>query len=122
MRPPAETIAKEGVRAARPRPSPVVEDSVIYNPGLIRDDVAGCSNSSIMVTTTAPGRQIEHGRHDQPSRHLDAHDRRLWSRTICPRQERRHRGRRWRLDRYKDLAATLDNLIAQRRVPAMIAI
>ena len=30
-------------------------DSTIYNPGLIRDDVAGCGNSSIMATTTAPG-------------------------------------------------------------------
>ena len=31
------------------------KESVIYNPGLIRDDTPGCSNSSIMLTTTAPG-------------------------------------------------------------------
>jgi len=27
------------------------------------------------VDDDGAGRQIEHGRHDQPSRHLDAHDR-----------------------------------------------
>src|SRR3954452_11050040 len=30
-------------------------ESVIYNPGLIRDDTPGCGNSSIMTKTTAPG-------------------------------------------------------------------
>src|SRR5436190_13860017 len=54
--PAPETIAKEGV----PRGTVTSfvfssKDSVIYNHGLIRDDVAGCNNSSIMTTTTAPG-------------------------------------------------------------------
>ena len=48
--PAPETIAKEGV----PRGTITSfifssKDSVIYNPGLIRDDVAGCGNSSIMI-------------------------------------------------------------------------
>src|SRR5438477_346289 len=54
--PAPETIAKDGVpRGTTTSFTLSSKDSVIYNPGLIRDDVAGCSNSSIMVTTTAPG-------------------------------------------------------------------
>src|SRR5215470_18140986 len=54
--PAPETIAKEGV----PRGTVTSfmlssKDSVIYNPGLIRDDVPGCGNSSIMTTTTVAG-------------------------------------------------------------------
>src|SRR5205809_1561617 len=54
--PAPETIAKEGV----PKGTTVSftlssKESTIYNPGLIRDDVAGCGNSSIMIATTAPG-------------------------------------------------------------------
>src|SRR5438105_3845694 len=54
--PAPETIAKEGVPKGTVRSFTLSsKDSVIYNPGLIRDDVAGCSNSSIMIATTAPG-------------------------------------------------------------------
>jgi hypothetical protein len=54
--PAPETVAKEGV----PKGTVISftmssADSVIYNPGLIRDDVTGCTNSSIMITTTVPG-------------------------------------------------------------------
>src|SRR6202051_2887288 len=56
--PAPETVAKDGV----PKGSTISftissKESVIYNPGLIRDDVAGCGNSSIMIATTAPGGQ-----------------------------------------------------------------
>ena len=54
--PAPETIAKEGApRGTITSFSFSSKDSVIYNPGLIRDDTAGCTNSSIMVAATAPG-------------------------------------------------------------------
>ena len=55
--PAPETVARDGV----PRGATVTfemssKDSVVYNPGLIRDDTpAGCGNGSIMRTQTAPG-------------------------------------------------------------------
>jgi hypothetical protein len=58
--PAPETVAKDGV----PKGTSVSfemssKDSLIYNPGLIRDDSpAGCGNGSIMRTTTPPGRAI----------------------------------------------------------------
>src|ERR1700685_2682560 len=54
--PAPETLAKDGVpRGTITTFTLSSKDSVIYNPGLIRDDVAGCGNSSIMIATTAPG-------------------------------------------------------------------
>src|ERR1700709_2478375 len=48
--PAPETIAKEGVAKGTVTSFTFSsKDSVIYNPGLIRDDVAGCGNSSIMI-------------------------------------------------------------------------
>ena len=45
------------------------------------------------------GRQVEHDRHHQPSRHLDAHDRRLCPAELCARHAGAvHRDRRRRLD------------------------
>lgn len=53
--PAPETIAKEGVPRGTTKSFTLwSKDSTIYNPGLIRDDVAGCTNSSIMTTVTAP--------------------------------------------------------------------
>jgi hypothetical protein len=50
--PALETLAKEGVpRGTTTSFTVSSKDSVIYNPGLIRDDVAGCGNSSIMIAT-----------------------------------------------------------------------
>jgi hypothetical protein len=53
--PAAETVAREDV------PHGAImsfilssNDSVIYNPGAIRDDAEGCTNSSIMAAATAP--------------------------------------------------------------------
>ena len=46
--PAPETIAKEGVPRGTTKSFALSsKESTIYNPGLIRDDVAGCSNSSI---------------------------------------------------------------------------
>jgi len=54
--PAPETVAKDGVpKGATTSFTISSKESVIYNPGLIRDDVAGCGNSSIMSTTTVPG-------------------------------------------------------------------
>src|SRR5258705_131573 len=54
--PAPETVAKDGVpRGTTTSFTMSSKDSVIYNPGLIRDDPAGCGNSSIMIATTAPG-------------------------------------------------------------------
>src|SRR5258708_25639113 len=54
--PAPETVAKDGVpKGTTTSFTMSSKDSVIYNPGLIRDDVAGCGNSSIMSTTTVPG-------------------------------------------------------------------
>ena len=83
--PAPETVAKDGVpRGTITSFTMSSKDSVIYNPGLIRDDAPGCSNSSIMIDDDGAGRQVEHDRHHQPSRHLDAHDRGLCARrTTC---------------------------------------
>ncbi|MBY9027979.1 hypothetical protein K7459_30450, partial [Pseudomonas fluorescens] len=95
----------------------------IYNPGLIRDDVAGCTNSSIMTTVTAPD--------DKSHMIVTTSHPGIWSRTIdvyVPAQYVRGTEAPFIVvgdggsNAYKDLATTLDNLIAQRRVPPMIAI
>src|SRR5882762_5927225 len=54
--PAPETIAKEGVpKGTTASFTMASKDSIIYNPGVIRDDVPGCGNSSIMIATTASG-------------------------------------------------------------------
>ena len=54
--PAPETVAKPGVPQGTTASFTLSSnDSTVYNPGLIRDDVAGCTNSSIMSTTTASG-------------------------------------------------------------------
>src|SRR5580700_3188631 len=51
--PAPETIAMNGVPRGTVTSFTISsKDSVIYNPGLIRDDTPGCTNSSIMGTTT----------------------------------------------------------------------
>ena len=99
--PAPETIAKEGVPRGTTKSFTLSsKESTIYNPGLIRDDVAGCTNSSIMTTVDCAGRQVAHDRHHQPSRNLVAHHRRLCAGAICARHRGAvHRGRRRRLQR-----------------------
>ena len=122
--PAPETIAKEGVpRGATKSFTLTSKESTIYNPGLIRDDVAGCSNSSIMTTVTAPD--------DKSHMIVTTSHPGIWSRTIdvyIPAQYVRGTEAPFIVvgdggsNAYKDLATTLDNLIAERRVPPMIAI
>ena len=54
--PAAETVAKDGVAKGTVTTFTMSsKDSVIYNPGLVRDDPPNCTNGSIYATTTAPG-------------------------------------------------------------------
>jgi len=122
--PAPETTPKDGVpRGTMMSFTLSSKDSVIYNPGLIRDDVAGCTNSTIMTTTTAPG--------DKSNMVVTTSHPGTWARTIdvyVPAQYVRFTEAPFIVigdggsNAYKDLAATLDNLIAQRRVPPVIAI
>ncbi len=122
--PAPETIAKDGV----PKGTTVSftmssKDSVIYNPGLIRDDVAGCGNSSIMSTTTAPG--------DKSNMIVTTSHPGTWTRTIEVYLPPNYvRGTEVPFivtgdggsTAWKDLNTTLDNLIQQKRVPPMASI
>jgi len=122
--PAPETVAKEDVpRGAVTSFTLSSKDSVIYNPGLIRDDPAGCNNGSIMVAMTAPG--------DKSNMVVTTSHPGTWTRTIDVYVPARYvRGTEAPFivigdggsTAYKDLATILDNLIAQRRVPPMIAI
>jgi hypothetical protein len=101
-------------------------DSVIYNPGMIRDDPADCRNGSIYASHSAPG---------DPSTMIvtTSHPGR-WVRTIdvyVPAQYVPGSdapfivfGDGGATGSYpgRDLFTTLDTLIQQHRVPAMIAI
>jgi enterochelin esterase-like enzyme len=96
---------------------------VIYNPGLIRDDPAGCSNGSIMVAMTAPGDEsnmvVTTSHSGTCTRMIEVYVPAQYVRcTEAPFIVIGDGGS----TAYKDLATTLDNLIAQRRVPPMIAI
>ena len=122
--PAPETIAKDGV------PKGTItsftfssKDSVIYNPGLIRDDVPGCGNSSIMMATTAPG--------DKSNMIVTTSHPGTWTRTIEVYVPANYvRGTEVPFivlgdggsTAWKDMNTTLDNLIAQRRVPPMVSI
>ena len=122
--PAPETIAKEDVpRGTTTSFTLSSKDSVVYNPGFIRDDAAGCTNSSIMVTTTAPT--------DKSNMIVTTSHPGNWMRTIevyVPAGYVRGTEAPFIVvgdggsNAYKDLATTLDNLIAQHRVPPMIAI
>ncbi len=98
--PAPDTIAKDGVPKGTVTSFTISsKDSTIYNPGLIRDDVAGCGNSSIMNTTTVPG--------NKSSMIVTTSHPGTWTRTIdvyVPAQYKPrhrsavHRDRRRRLD------------------------
>src|SRR5262249_10249009 len=54
--PAPDTVAKDGVPKGKLSSFTLTsKESTIYNPGLIRDDPAGCTNGSINSATTAPG-------------------------------------------------------------------
>lgn len=122
--PAPETVAKEGIaRGTVTSFTLSSKDSVIYNPGLIRDDPPGCTNGSIYASTTVPG--------DKSNLVVATSHPGTWTRTIdvyvpahyapgtvAPFIVLGDGGS----TAYKDLVAILDNLIQQRRVPPMIAI
>ena len=123
--PAPETVARDGV----PKGTTVAfdmswKDSVIYNPGLIRDDTpAGCGNGSIMRTQTAPG--------DKSNMIVTTSHPGTWTRAIAVYVPAGHvRGTEMPFivlgdggsTAYKDLSAILDNLIAQKRIPPIVAI
>ncbi|MDD1520687.1 MULTISPECIES: alpha/beta hydrolase [Bradyrhizobium] len=122
--PAPETIAKEGVPKGTITTFTLSsKDSVIYNPGLIRDDVAGCGNSSIMSTTTVSG--------DKSNMIVTTSHPGTWTRNIEVYVPANYvRGTEIPFivlgdggsTAWKDMNTTLDNLIAQRRVPPMVSI
>lgn len=122
--PAPETVAKDGVsRGTVIAFSMSSKDSVIYNPGLIRDDPPNCPNGSIYATTTAPG--------DKSNLIVTTSHPGTWTRDVivylppnyapgteAPFMVLGDGGS----TAYKDLPAILDNLIQQRRIPPMVAI
>ena len=101
-------------------------DGVIYNPGVIRDDIANCRNSSVNSAATAPG-----DRSDMlvPTSHPGA-----WKRTIDVYVPAGYApgtaapfivfGDGGATGAYpgRDLFNTIDSLIAQHRIPSIVAI
>lgn len=122
--PAPETIAKDGVPKGTITTFTISsKESVIYNPGLIRDDVAGCGNSSIMSTTTVPG--------DKSNMIVTTSHPGTWTRTIEVYVPANYvRGTEVAFivigdggsTAWKDMNTTLDNLIQQKRVPPMVSI
>jgi hypothetical protein len=122
--PAPETVPKDGVpRGTTTSFTLSSQDSVIYSPGRFREDPAGCNNGSIMVAATAPG--------DKSDMVVTTSHPGSWTRTIGVYVPAQYvRGTEAPLivigdggsTAYKDLAVILDNLIAARRVPPMIAI
>src|SRR5262245_45261962 len=122
--PAPETVAKDGVAKGTVTSFTFAsKDSTIYNPGLIRDDVPGCGNSSIMSTTTVPG--------DKSNMVVTTSHPGTWTRTIdvyVPPGYVRGAPAPFIVvgdgasTAWKDLGTILDNLIQQRRVPPMVAV
>ena len=122
--PAPETVTKDGVPKGTTLSFTISsKESVIYNPGLIREDVAGCGNSSIMIATTAPG--------DKSNMIVTTSHPGTWTRTIDVYVPPNYvRGTETPFivlgdggsTAWKDMNTTLDNLIQQRRVPPMVSI
>lgn len=101
-------------------------DSVIYNPGVIRDDIANCRNSSVNGATTAAG--------DKSNLLVTTSHPGVWKRTIdvyvpaqyAPGSEAPFIvfGDGGASGSYpgRDLFNTIDSLVAQHRIPAIVAI
>jgi len=122
--PAPETVAKDGV----PKGTVISftmssRDSTIYNPGLIRDDIAGCTNSSIMITTTVAG--------DKSNMVVTTSHPGTWTRKIDVYVPANYvKGSEVPFivlgdggsAAWKDMNTVLDNLIHERRVPPMVSI
>src|SRR5450432_3446078 len=122
--PAPETLPKDGVaKGSTVSFTMSSRDSTVYNPGLIRDDVPGCGNSSIMIATTAPG--------DKSNMIVTTSHPGTWTRTVDVYVPPNYvRGTETPFivlgdggsTAWKDMNTTLDNLIQQRRVPPMVSI
>jgi hypothetical protein len=126
-RPAAETVAQASIPHGTIHTFTITSgDSVIYNPGVIRDDPPNCPNGSVRAAQTAPG--------DPSNLILTTSHPGSWTRTVdvfVPAAYVRGAeapfivfGDGGANGSYpgRDLFAVLDNLIQQRRVPPMIAI
>ena len=101
-------------------------DSVIYNPGYIRDDIPNCRNSSVNGAATAPG--------DRSNMLVTTSHPGVWKRTIdvyvpanyVPGHEAPFIvfGDGGATGSYpgRDLFNTIDSLVAQHRIPPIVAI
>jgi Putative esterase len=122
--PAPETVAKDGVpRGTVTSFTLSSKDSVIYNPGLIRDDPPNCTNGSIYASRTVAS--------DKSNLIVSTSHPGTWTRTVdvyVPAQYVRGTEAPFIVlgdggsTAYKDLVAILDNLIQQRRVPPLIAV
>jgi hypothetical protein len=122
-----ETVTQDGVPHGKVYSFTLSStDSVIYNPGVIRDDPPTCRNGSVYASRTMPD--------DRSDVIVQTSHPGGWTRTIdvyVPAQYVRGReapfivfGDGGATGSYpgRDLFTTLDNLIQQHRVPPMIAI
>jgi len=126
-RPAPEIVAQDNVPRGTIHTFTVTSgDSVIYNPGIVRDDPPNCRNGSVYTAATAPG--------DKSNLVFATSHPGTWTRTIDVYVPARHEfgseapfivfGDGGASGSYpgRDLFTALDNLIQQRRVPPMIAI
>ena len=125
--PAPETVAREGVPRGTIRSFTFYSsESVIYNPGVVRDDPPNCTNGAVYSSPTVPG--------DKSNLLLTASHPGSWTRTIDVYVPAQYipgtevpfivfgDGGPGGFYPGRDLFTTLDNLIAQRRVPVMVAI
>jgi len=101
-------------------------DSVIYKPGVVRDDIAGCKNSALNASPTAPG--------DPSDVRVSASHAGNWTREVdvyVPHGLRRGErapfivfgdGSKAGFFHERMLFTILDNMIAEHRLPPMVAI
>jgi len=122
--PAPETLAKAGVpRGTATSFTMSSKDSVIFDPGLIRDDPPDCPDGSVYTSPTAAG--------DASNLIVSTSHPGTWTRKVTvyvPATYRRGAEAPFivvgdgGMPPYKDLVAILDNLIQQRRVPPLVAI
>ena len=122
--PAPETVAKDGVpRGTVTSFTLSSKGSVIYDPGLIRDDPPDCPNGSVYRSPTVTG--------DPSSLIVSTSHPGTWTRRVAvyvPATYERGTEAPFivlgdgGMPPYKDLVAILDNLIEQRRVPPLVAI
>ncbi len=126
-KPAPETVAQDNVPHGTIHTFTITSgDSVIYNPGIVRDDPPNCRNGSVYAAETAPG--------DKSNLVFATSHPGTWTRTVdvyVPAGYARSSeapfivfGDGGAIGAYpgRDLFTILDNLIQQRRVPPMVAI